>query len=202
MAHRAIGEARFKSVVNWLLLTTLLGFGFMGIKAYEYRSKFAHGIVPGRVAQDPEDLRARAMLSLESSLASLRAAGQPGVDPAPETAAAIGVGDHLISALRDAPHPDGALVGEVLHAAHEHPALHLPHTMLAGGNLWASCYFALTGFHALHVLGGLVVFVGIILVGASGSLTAGHATLVENMGLYWHFVDIVWIFLFPLLYLL
>ncbi len=202
MAHKAIGEARFKSVVNWLLATTLLGIGFMGIKAYEYRAKFSHGILPGQVAQDPEDLRVRSMNALESSLAALRAGGAPGVDPVPATASAIEEGDRLISALREAPQPGEALVEEVLHAAHEHPALHLPHTMLAGGNLWASCYFALTGFHALHVLGGLVIFVGIILVGMAGKLTPGHATLVENMGLYWHFVDIVWIFLFPLLYLL
>lgn len=70
------------------------------------------------------------------------------------------------------------------------------------GNLWASCYFALTGFHALHVLGGLVVFAIILIMAAVGRLGVQHASLLELMGLYWHFVDIVWIFLFPLLYLI
>jgi cytochrome c oxidase subunit 3 len=69
------------------------------------------------------------------------------------------------------------------------------------GNLWASCYFALTGFHALHVLGGLVIFAIILLMALSGRLNRQHGLMLENVGLYWHFVDIVWIFLFPLLYL-
>jgi cytochrome c oxidase subunit 3 len=69
------------------------------------------------------------------------------------------------------------------------------------GNLWASCYFAMTGFHALHVFGGLVVFVIIVLLGLAGKLGPRHTGMLEVTGLYWHFVDIVWIFLFPLLYL-
>jgi cytochrome c oxidase subunit 3 len=69
------------------------------------------------------------------------------------------------------------------------------------GNLWASCYFALTGFHALHVIGGLVIFSIILLMSLFGKLGVGHGLMLENVGLYWHFVDIVWIFLFPLLYL-
>lgn len=69
------------------------------------------------------------------------------------------------------------------------------------GNIWASCYFAMTGFHAIHVLGGLVVFGIILLLGAFGRLGRQHESMIELTGLYWHFVDIVWIFLFPLLYL-
>jgi cytochrome c oxidase subunit 3 len=73
--------------------------------------------------------------------------------------------------------------------------------MIPQGNMWASCYFALTGFHALHVVGGLVIF-GIILVMAMmRKLGRKHEGMIELTGLYWHFVDIVWIFLFPLLYL-
>jgi cytochrome c oxidase subunit 3 len=59
----------------------------------------------------------------------------------------------------------------------------------------------MTGFHAFHVFGGLVVFVVILLMALRGRLTHQHDWLLENTGLYWHFVDIVWIFLFPLLYL-
>jgi cytochrome c oxidase subunit 3 len=70
------------------------------------------------------------------------------------------------------------------------------------GNLWASCYFAITGFHALHVFGGLVIFAIILIVGfRRRGLHRKHATMLELVGLYWHFVDIVWIFLFPLIYL-
>lgn len=68
---------------------------------------------------------------------------------------------------------------------------------IPGGNMWASTYFLLTGFHALHVAVGLVVFALMLPM----TLNAATANFVENIGLYWHFVDLVWIFLFPLLYL-
>jgi cytochrome c oxidase subunit 3 len=69
------------------------------------------------------------------------------------------------------------------------------------GNLWVSCYFAMTGFHALHVLGGLVVFAILLILALLGKYGTRHTGMIELTGLYWHFVDIVWIFLFPLLYL-
>jgi cytochrome c oxidase subunit 3 len=78
----------------------------------------------------------------------------------------------------------------------EHPWLRLP-IMIPGGGMWASTYFLLTGFHALHVVIGLIVFFLMLFT----TLNATKAGLVENVGLYWHFVDLVWIFLFPLLYL-
>ncbi|MCH7752672.1 MAG: heme-copper oxidase subunit III [Planctomycetes bacterium] len=78
----------------------------------------------------------------------------------------------------------------------QYPWLKLP-IMIPGGNMWASTYFLLTGFHALHVVVGLIAFVILI----SMTLNRATAGIVENLGLYWHFVDLVWIFLFPLLYL-
>jgi cytochrome c oxidase subunit 3 len=68
--------------------------------------------------------------------------------------------------------------------------------------LFFAFYFCLTGLHALHVI------VGLAAVGAAGASCLRRAdgsepgALVENVGLYWHFVDVVWIWLFPLLYLL
>jgi cytochrome c oxidase subunit III len=87
-----------------------------------------------------------------------------------------------------------------LNEKYEDAGLHLS-PAIPFGNLWASCYFAMTGFHALHVFGGLVIFVIILLMGMRGTLGPQHVNLLELTGLYWHFVDIVWIFLFPLLYL-
>jgi cytochrome c oxidase subunit 3 len=71
--------------------------------------------------------------------------------------------------------------------------------VLPSGNMWANTYFLLTGFHAIHVLVGLIFFAFPLLGGAV--FNASKANFVENIGLYWHFVDLVWIFLFPLLYL-
>ncbi len=92
------------------------------------------------------------------------------------------------------PLPTGHGHEEGLNDVHEW--LKLP-IVIPGGNMWASTYFLLTGFHALHVLIGLIVF-AIMVPMTLGVMRAG---IVENIGLYWHFVDLVWIFLFPLLYL-
>ena len=78
----------------------------------------------------------------------------------------------------------------------EHAWLKMP-VVIPGGNMWASTYFLLTGFHALHVLVGLIVFA----IHSLKVLDFSWAGAIENIGLYWHFVDLVWIFLFPLLYL-
>ncbi len=67
------------------------------------------------------------------------------------------------------------------------------------GNLFASCYFLMTGFHAIHVLVGMILF-GLALYQGT-QLNERWDNWVENSGLYWHFVDLVWIFLFPLLYI-
>jgi len=74
--------------------------------------------------------------------------------------------------------------------------LHLP-MVIPGGNMWASTYFLLTGFHAVHVIVGLIVFALFLFI----RLDVNRTGSIENIGLYWHFVDLVWIFLFPLLYL-
>ena len=76
------------------------------------------------------------------------------------------------------------------------PWLKLP-MVIPGGNMWASTYFLLTGFHAIHVGVGLLVFAIML----TWTLDAKRSGAIENAGLYWHFVDLVWIFLFPLLYL-
>jgi cytochrome c oxidase subunit 3 len=78
--------------------------------------------------------------------------------------------------------------------------VHAPHYIVYG-NTFASTYFLMTGFHAIHVILGIGLFAGIIWLGISGRLGPKHAVLVENCGLYWHFVDLVWIFLFPLIYI-
>jgi cytochrome c oxidase subunit III len=66
-------------------------------------------------------------------------------------------------------------------------------------NIFYACYFATTGVHGLHVLGGIVAIALLLGHAIRGKLLAPHT---EYVGLYWHFVDLVWIFLFPLLYLI
>ncbi|RMG08745.1 MAG: hypothetical protein D6731_21210 [Planctomycetota bacterium] len=63
-------------------------------------------------------------------------------------------------------------------------------------------YFCMTGLHALHVIVGAIVIVWILLRNVRGDFTPEYHTPVHLAGLYWHLVDLIWIFLFPLLYLI
>ena len=78
----------------------------------------------------------------------------------------------------------------------------LPLDMARHTELYFFLYFAMTGMHALHMIIGIAILGFMIFRARAGDYTGGHVTFVENFGLYWHFVDIVWIFLFPLLYLI
>jgi cytochrome c oxidase subunit 3 len=104
-----------------------------------------------------------------------------------------------------AAHSYGQHVLTVLNAARADAAagftggVHDPHPMVYG-NVFASCYFIMTGFHAIHVLVGILLFVIVLLQGSR--LDGQWIDFVENSGLYWHFVDLVWIFLFPLIYII
>ena len=68
--------------------------------------------------------------------------------------------------------------------------------------LFYSLYFAMTGFHALHMLIGFGLLAWLVIDAQRGRFGPSYWAPVETVGLYWHFVDIVWIFLFPLLYLI
>ena len=68
--------------------------------------------------------------------------------------------------------------------------------------IFFSLYFAMTGLHALHMVIGIAILLVLVVMALRGRFGASYYTPVEVTGLYWHFVDIVWIFLFPLLYLI
>ena len=239
---------------GWMILTLTLGSVFLGIKGYEYRAKFSHGIYP----QQPHSLiyeKADVYYAqaVRGRLGELKAALENKSDRTEEDNQRLTVIDDISrqlvepaeKALRNEPDsPRGRILllkladaiyprasvhehhGRLAQAAtdssdapftlvslaaenraEEHSGhlsglndqyhwLRLP-IMIPGGNMWASTYFLLTGFHALHVVMGLIAFA--IICGMT--LDRSKANLIENVGLYWHFVDLVWIFLFPLLYL-
>jgi cytochrome c oxidase subunit 3 len=68
--------------------------------------------------------------------------------------------------------------------------------------IFYSLYFVLTGLHALHMIIGLGIMTWMLIWVKQGVITREYYSPIEISGLYWHFVDIVWIFLFPLLYLI
>ena len=255
LALEAAKRNRASEAKGWIFLTFLLGSVFLGVKAYEYKAKFAHGIFPQQphgLIHEKADIHYTA--AVRKRLQTLKTELETKTDRTPVDEQRLAVVDQISrdlvepadQAVRDEPdspqgrilmlklayaiYPpadDHAATGEhAIHttveepaivlaayseatagAAHdadghvhglndEHSWLRLP-IMIPGGGLWASTYFLLTGFHALHVLIGLIVFFLMLLM----TLGTAKAGLVENIGLYWHFVDLVWIFLFPLLYL-
>jgi cytochrome c oxidase subunit III len=94
---------------------------------------------------------------------------------------------------------------EYAHKFEEHHVpgfgFHFEGTAPERANLFFSLYFAMTGLHALHMIIGLGIMTVMLVMAWRGRFSARWHTPVEISGLYWHFVDIVWIFLFPLLYL-
>ena len=87
-------------------------------------------------------------------------------------------------------------------AGGEHRELSLsPEQLQQTTQLYFSLYFTMTGLHALHMIIGVGIMLVITWMAWKGKFDAEYYTPVEMAGLYWHFVDIVWIFLFPLLYL-
>lgn len=205
---------------GWLLATLVLGSVFLGVKGYEYNAKFSHGIYPwhphsriyekadlhyaaavrtrletlkSELNKEPEaaDLQEKKDLVDELIIYEKDVEERAATDPNVAGASAA------LQAMADRIMPVGYAGGEEHEGLNDqHAWLKLP-IVIPGGNMWASTYFLLTGFHALHVVVGLIVF-AIMIPMTLGVVAAG---LVENIGLYWHFVDLVWIFLFPLLYL-
>lgn len=203
LAHWAIGRGEVKKATTFMVVTLLLGGVFLVIKAFEYKAKFDHHILPGQIYDRlAGDRGAQYMVKIQKELEEIVE------KPEGLNAQALSECRELLAQMKSkekenlralSPTELSARVLEIVEKYQDEP-LHLTR-VIPWGNMWASCYFAMTGFHAIHVLGGLIVFAIILLMALFGRLGVQHESLIELTGLYWHFVDIVWIFLFPLLYL-
>jgi cytochrome c oxidase subunit 3 len=98
----------------------------------------------------------------------------------------------------DGPHAGCLVPGERFDAS----ALHLEGAEGGHAQIFFSLYFGMTGLHALHMIVGIPILATIAFLAGRGRFSPEYHTPVEIVGLYWHFVDIIWIFLFPLLYLI
>jgi len=70
------------------------------------------------------------------------------------------------------------------------------------GSLFGSAFYTLTGFHGVHVTGGIIMLLSLLVLSFQGKLRQDRAETVELVGLYWHFVDIVWVLIFTIVYLI
>src|SRR5579871_5340290 len=180
LAHFALTRGNVRRAVQYVGVTLALGAVFLVIKGIEYNSKIQHDILPGHVfehvdgrtgAEYVKKVREQLKHIEESKYAGPAAAGCQQL-----------VKDLELENGRARLTPTE--VGErVNHLLEQDEHLHLS-PVIPFGNLWASCYFAMTGFHALHVLGGLVIFVIILVMALLGNLGVQHALMLELTGLY------------------
>jgi cytochrome c oxidase subunit 3 len=180
-------------------LTILCGLAFLGVKAFEYRAKLTHYGV---------ELNAGASIG-GLPLAEWAEKHEVALKPPSMSRDGKIVTGHLVSKADDhvmfAPDPKPGS-----HGAHPEPVRiekSQIRRLAAFGpwyNTFFAIYFTLTGLHALHVLGGAIVNFYHWLPGSGMWKTQPErlTNRVEVAGLFWHFVDLVWIFLFPVLYLL
>ena len=107
-------------------------------------------------------------------------------------------GEKIRPCLGDGPSAGCLVPGERFDAA----TVHLEGDAGRQAQIFFSLYFAMTGLHALHMIVGIPIIATIALRAGQGRFSPAYHTPVELVGLYWHFVDIIWIFVFPLLYLI
>jgi len=90
----------------------------------------------------------------------------------------------------------------VLAQFNEYRVLVTDHATTISSSTYGSVFYLTTGFHALHVIGGLVAFVYVLIRSAMGRFTPAQATAAIVVSYYWHFVDVVWVGLFATIYLI
>jgi len=191
-AVRAAQLGERKLLIVLLSLTLLGAVGFLTIKYVEYKEKWEHGLLWGaRYAPHVEGHGAE-----EPPVP--KAAAPPAAPPA-----AAPPGSFVVerSAIRPAPPgPEGTVI------AAEEQEEHLEeagiHRRPANVQIFFSIYFLMTGLHGIHVLVGMGAIAWILVRSIRGDFGPQYFTPVDFVGLYWHLVDLIWIFLFPLLYLI
>ena len=200
-----------KMQILMIVLTMIFGATFLGVKVIEYTDKYNHGLVPvagwNRKAKAP------------AATTEHQAATLPGETAASAAETHSAAGGHFYN------NPRGEfqwnygydLVTSVLEqekASGKHILTDNERIGYFSGGVidplkfqekvrsfyWI--YFAMTGLHALHMIIGLMLMTWLLIKAWQGTFNSDYYSPVEMSGLYWHFVDIVWIFLFPLLYLL
>jgi cytochrome c oxidase subunit 3 len=210
--------------VKFLAATLALAFGFLVVKSIEYAGKINHHLVPGHSFQfDPAKSFGKGKDDHgHGAKAELSAAGTPVYQipaavagparvpvPVGEGAAAAAAGT-AAAAPEFRKNIDHLGAAGVLPRQPEHLGLADPskHAGLYGkedvnkhAQIFYVLYFCMTGLHGIHVVLGIGVIGWLLVRALLGHFNPQNYIAVELTGLYWHFVDLVWIYLFPLLYL-
>lgn len=196
-AVRAAQLGQRRLLITLLALTLLGGVSFLGIKSIEYEHKWKHGLLWGtrynpHLEEQPAGTghaaEAAPAEELPAEAPAYMTAGGPdgGLVVEHSTLPVGGQAPGGLAYLPDQPPPPAGHVMEQPEKVH----------------IFFGIYFAMTGLHAIHVIAGLVVILIVLIHAVRGTYDHRYFTPVDLTGLYWHLVDLVWIFLFPLLYLI
>jgi cytochrome c oxidase subunit 3 len=179
----AAQTGKTKQLTMFLVVTILFAFGFLVIKSFEYHDKWVESLIPGRHFQVTPEVLKEAKLDLEAPPASVETTPGSMVTYDP-------MGPNL-----GPPASEEKTIGRA-------PLTPLFSDDVRKLQLFFALYFAMTGLHAFHVIIGIGLIAALVFLNWRGWFSKDYNTPVVMIGLYWHFVDIVWVFLFPLLYLM
>ena len=208
-----VGAARKNSkngMTLWLIITLLLGGVFLGVKKVEYQAKWDHRLVPGKYFDFSYYMKHHWHEISGDAHGHTGPVHEPGptgeaahATPA-DAAHAVAVDSHSAPAAH-ATDTHGAQAAGDHHDPRRYDDMYVRGTdpkVPKGIMIYYSLYFAMTGMHALHMVIGFGIAIWLLIDIRKGRFTDKFYPHIEYFGLYWHFVDIVWIFLFPLLYLI
>lgn len=197
MAVRAAQLGFKKQVPVLLALTFLGGAGFMCVKYVEYNHKFHDALLPGTHYKLRENVAGHGG---SAGAASNAAAGQAAATPAAATLAVAAPPQNpdrpMIMVPADG--PAGLAIPPDTAATDGHETGPEPRNV----QIFFGIYFVMTGLHGIHVLVGMGMLAWAFKHALAGAYGPTYFTPIEVVGIYWHLVDLIWIFLFPLLYLI
>ncbi len=197
----AVRAAQLKQVAIlklMLVLTILCAFGFLGVKYVEYSHKWHAGLLWAK-SYAPTEHHGEAdhgvaaphetkVLEMDATAAEattpVEAAAAPKADPNRSTIAPAAEGPAGLAASEEESQAEEIVVEP------------------KNAQTFFSIYFLMTGLHGIHVLGGIGAMLWLLMCARRGDFDGGHFTKVDMVALYWHVVDLIWIYLFLLLYLI
>jgi len=184
-------QLRQKGMLTLMLVLTLaFASGFLGVKFVEYSHKWHHGLLWAS-RYDPHLETGAEHVEDQVHTGDEPAAPAPAAPAPPSTAS-----DEVSKIAPAAVGPAGLAGDDQPEPGHGDMAE--PQNV----KVFFSIYFMMTGLHGVHVLGGMAAMLWLLLKTRRGDFASGHFTPVDMVGLYWHLVDLIWIYLFLLLYLI
>ena len=197
-----LGQTRL--LVRLLTITLLCAFVFLGVKFVEYKNKWEENLLPGKLYNPKEPPPGVIMPGLEKGKEKTgeKTAGKSDkpADAKPQAAAAGAVGERSTIAPAASGPPGLSPTWLERNQLRRDVVWHGPEPNNV--QLFFGIYFAMTGLHGIHVVAGMIVIAWLIKKARRGEFGPDRFAAVDFVGLYWHLVDLVWIFLFPLLYLI